>query len=147
MGDFTTMLLYAVPIIYLDCMRFERDAVSIRNTDTLRMALEVLQHFDHPAGDICEVCVPTALAIALRPNYKPLIYLLPFFLPASYGAIFYLPPNPRFHDADSKTLGYDPRPFRQLSSASRLVQYAYALTHYEAPIKQQRASVLAHRSI
>lgn len=52
------MLLYAVPIIYLDCMRSERDAVPRRNTDALRMALEVLQHFDHPAGDICEVCAP-----------------------------------------------------------------------------------------
>ena len=56
MGDFTTMLLYAVPIIYLDCMRFDRDTILRRNTDALRMALEVLQHFDHPAGDICEVC-------------------------------------------------------------------------------------------
>lgn len=61
MGDFATMLLYAVPIIYLDCMRYERDSIARRNTEALRMALGVLQHFDHPAGDICKVCEPAAV--------------------------------------------------------------------------------------
>jgi hypothetical protein len=55
MGDFTTLLLYAVPVLYLDCMRFGRNSIARRNTDALRMALGVLQHFDHPAGDVCQV--------------------------------------------------------------------------------------------
>jgi hypothetical protein len=55
MGDFTTMLLYAIPIMYLDSLRYDQNSIPRRNSDAMRLVVGVLQHFDHPAADVCKV--------------------------------------------------------------------------------------------
>lgn len=57
MGDSTTMLLYAIPIIYLDSLRYDRTSIPRRNVDAMRLVAGVLQHFDHPAADVCKVSI------------------------------------------------------------------------------------------
>ncbi|KAI5455159.1 hypothetical protein NCC49_002428 [Naganishia albida] len=54
MSDFASMLLYAIPIIYLDSLRYDRTAIPRRNVDAMRLVAGVLQHFDHPAADVCK---------------------------------------------------------------------------------------------
>lgn len=49
------MLLYAIPIIYLDSLRYDRKSIPSRNVDAMRVTMGVLQHFDHPAADVCKV--------------------------------------------------------------------------------------------
>jgi hypothetical protein len=49
------MLLYAIPIMYLDSLRYDRKCIPRRNVDAMRITMGVLQHFDHPAADVCKV--------------------------------------------------------------------------------------------
>lgn len=63
MSDFACMLLYAIPIIYLDSLRYDRMSTPRRNVDAMRLVAGVLQHFDHPAADVCKV---STLALGRR---------------------------------------------------------------------------------
>lgn len=101
MGDFTTMLLYAIPIIYLDSLRYDRKSIPGRNVDAMRLAIGVLQHFDHPAAEVCKVSTsPIAKVVVDKADWPKSTVLI----------------------------GHGPGPFRQLHASPRVVKSQHAAT-------------------